>query len=180
MSLSNAQYEAILREYENKQNTERHELQKRQAYVETQVEGYRALEEATASLSTDFTRRLIDGDRSARDELTHSMQELTRRKEALLRKNGLPADYLQMHYDCPDCHDSGYNGSKKCHCFEQRIISLLYSQSHIADVLKKENFDTLSYEYFKGQDLINYKRTVDICRRFVSQFDTVHRNLLFT
>lgn len=180
MALTNVQYETILREYEEKQNEERHALAQRQQHVYTHIDGYRALEDATASLSTSFTRRLIDGDETARAELSASMQELSERKAVLLKQNGLSPDYLQMHYECPDCHDTGYIGTRKCHCFEQRIISLLYSQSHIADVLQNENFETLSYQFFQGQDLINYKKTVDICRNFVEQFDHTYQNLLFT
>ncbi len=180
MPLTNAQYESILREYEEKQNTSRHELEKRLSYIRSALPEYAALEDATASLSTEYTRRLIDGDSSARKELSEALRNLHDRKISILEKGGFPSDYLNPVYDCPDCKDTGYVNGKKCHCFEKRMIELLYCQSNLGKVLENENFDTLSYAYFKGESLANYKKVVDLCKGFVATFDTQHRNLLFT
>jgi DNA replication protein DnaC len=180
LSLTNTQYEAILHEYEQKQIKQRHDLAEKLQYVYLHADGYQKLDQETASLSTSFTRRLIDGDEAARTELSASLKKISREKALLLQKNGLPPDYLQPQYECPDCQDTGYAGSVKCHCFEQREISLLYSQSHIKDVLERENFSSLSYQYFQGPDLVNYQKTVQICRQFVETFDSTCRNLLFT
>lgn len=180
MSLTNAQYEAILREYEQKQIRQRHDLAERLREVYLHVDGYKKLEEETASLSTRFTIRLMDGDASAREELSASLKKISSEKALLLKQSGYPADYLQPRYECADCRDTGYIGSEKCHCFQQREISLLYSQSHIKEVLERENFSSLSYQYFQGPDLANYQKTVQICREFVKTFDSSCRNLLFT
>ena len=180
MALTNAQYESIIREYEEKLNTSRHALEKRKQEIYGSIPEYAALENSAAELSVEYTRKIIDGVPGARQQLSAAISEISQKKKALLQAHRYPSDYLEQTYECPDCKDTGYIGSVKCHCFEQRIIDLLYSQSNIRDVLQKENFQTLSYRYFAGDTLVAYKKTVDVCLAFVDRFDTEYKNLLFT
>lgn len=179
MALTNAQYETIIREYEEKQTRNRHILEERLRTVRTACPEYAALEDSAASLSVAFTRRLIDGDQGARKELADSLQALKAKKRSFLLEKGYPADYLDPVYDCPDCQDTGYIGQKKCRCFEKRIIDFLYHQSNLAGTLSQENFDTLSYAYFTEPALSDYKKAVAISKEFVASFDSCHKNLLF-
>ena len=180
MALTNAQYESIIREYEEKLNTSRHALEKRKQEIYDSIPEYAALENSAAELSVEYTRKIIDGVPGARQQLSVAISEISEKKKSLLQAHQYPSDYLEQTYECPDCKDTGYIGSVKCHCFEQRIIDLLYSQSNIRDVLQKENFQTLSYRYFAGDTLAAYKKTVDVCLAFVDRFDTEYKNLLFT
>lgn len=180
MALTNTQYESIIREYEEKQNKSRHELEQHLTVVRNTIPEYAGLEDAVSSLSVVFTRRLIDGEENARKELSKSLEALSMQKSQLLLSHGFPADYLKPAYECPDCQDTGYIGREKCHCFKKRMIDLLYRQSNLWGVLEQENFDTLSYQYFTGEDLVNYEKAVLSCKDFVSSFDRTHRNLLFT
>ncbi len=180
MALTNTQYETIIREYEEKQNRSRYGLERRLSRIRIAIPEYAALEDAAASLSASFTRRLIDGDENARRELSETLEKIRCQKKELLISKGFPPDYLDPVYECPDCQDTGYIGREKCHCFKKKIIDLLYSQSNLWGVLEKENFDTLSYRYHTGKDLANYKKAVELCKEFVSSFDAHHRNLLFT
>lgn len=180
MALTKAQYESIIREYEEKQNTGRHELEKRRQEVYASLPEYAALENSAAELSVEFTRKIMDGVPDARAQLSAAISQISDKKKALLSAHHYPADYLEQSYQCADCKDTGYIGSAKCHCFEQRIIDVLYSQSNIRDVLQKENFQTLSFDYFSGEVLGSYKKTVEICQSFVAGFDQEYKNLLFT
>ncbi|MBD5552212.1 MAG: ATP-binding protein [Lachnospiraceae bacterium] len=179
MALINAQYESIIREYEEKQTRNRHLLEKRLTEIRTAYPEYAALEDASASLSVSFTKRLIAGEEGARQALSASLKSLHQKKEEFLLEKGFPADYLEPVCECPDCQDTGYIGQKKCHCFERKIIELLYHQSNLSGTLAQENFDTLSYAYFSGPSLSDYKKVVDISKEFVSSFDKCSKNLLF-
>lgn len=179
MALTNAQYESIIREYEEKQTKSRHMLEERLSHIRNSYPEYAALEDASSSLASSFAKRLIDGEEGARQALSTSLQDLSLKKEAFLLEKGFPADYLEPVYECPDCRDTGYIQQKKCRCFEKRITELLYHQSNLAGTLEQENFDTLSYEYFSGTSLSDYKKVVDISKGFVSSFDENYRNLLF-
>ena len=179
MALTNTQYESIIHEYEEKQLRSRHLLEKRLAHIRNTYPEYAALEDLSASLASSFTKRLIDGEEGARAELSASLQSLSRKKEEFLSEKGFPPHYLEPVYECGDCKDTGYIDQRKCHCFENRITQLLYHQSNLSGSLEQENFHTLSYEYFSGPALQDYKKAVDISKGFVSSFDENYRNLLF-
>lgn len=102
----------------------------------------------------------------------------------MLVSAGYPVDYLEPVYTCPDCKDTGYiegdNGlRKKCHCFHQQELDILYEQSHIRDMIASENFSNLSYEYYQGEDLAHFRKCVDVCHNFVQNFKQDYHNLFF-
>lgn len=179
MALNNPQYETIMREYEDRQTKNRHLLEKRTSEIYAKVEGYRELSESIAAISVSQGRKLLEGDAYALEDLRASIRDLSSMKEQLLVKAGYPKDYLEPVYDCPDCKDTGYIDGAKCHCFKQSVINLLYEQSGIRDMLEKENFSILTYDYYQGEDLTRFQNTVKECRNFIKTFDSDYHNLFF-
>lgn len=179
MPLNNTQYNSIIRTYEEKQNKNRHILEKRRILVYEKIEGYRALDDSIASISVEHGKKMLLGDETALTDLKQVIKNLSETKAALLSSAGLPADYLEPIYDCPDCKDTGYNDGMKCHCFKQAEITLLYEQSNIRKMLEKENFTTLSYEYYKGEDLNLFTNIVKISKNFILNFKINYQNLFF-
>jgi DNA replication protein DnaC len=82
-------------------------------------------------------------------------------------------------YECEKCHDTGYIGNRKCTCFKAAEINLIYEQSHIKNLLRTENFSSLSYEYYEGEDLEKFKGAVQICQNFIKCFNKDYHNLFF-
>lgn len=179
MALTNAQYDQILHQYEMKQLNSRREVERKLAYVYEHIPGYRDLEDAVAAISVAQGKKLLAGDNDAMEDLRDALAELSGRKAQLLEDAGLPADYLTPVYECPDCRDTGYIDGQKCHCFKQAMISLLYEQCNIQEMLQTENFNNLSYEYYEGEDLARFKNAVNTCRNFVKNFNSDYHNLFF-
>ena len=179
MSLTNAQYDMIIHQYERKQMKSRRDAQKRLAYFYEHIPSYRELDESVASVSVAQGRKMLEGDPEALEDLRDSLAELSGRKAQLLEDHGLPANYLDPVYECPDCKDTGYVDGQKCHCFKQAMITLLYEQSNIREMLRTENFDALSYEFYEGEDLSRFKNAVNTCRNFIKNFNSDYHNLFF-
>lgn len=179
MALSNLQYDRIIRGYEERQTKNRHLIEERTSYVCSHVDGYRELCESIAGISVSQGRKLLEGDENALSDLKNTLSRLSSMKKELLTNAGFPEDYLQPVYDCPDCKDTGYQNGQKCHCFKQAVIDLLYEQSGIRDMLEQENFDTLSYDYYQGEDLALFQRNVAICKNFIKSFSADYHNLFF-
>ena len=177
MALTNTQYNSIMRLYEQRQTKNRHLRDERLHYVYNHVTGYRNLDESVASLSVAQGKKLLNGDMNALTELKERLHKLTNDKIKLLCDAGLPSDYLEPIFDCPDCQDTGYVNGIKCHCFRQAEIELLYQQSNLKEVLDKENFDTMSFAYFKGEDLSAYQLAVKVCKDFAHTFKQSESNL---
>ena len=179
MALTNSQYDTIIKGFEAKQNRNRKLLEERTAYVYSHVAGYQELDETVSSVSVAQGRRLLEGDENALVTLKQTIRELSDKKRKLLLKSGLPENYLEPVYDCPDCKDTGYCEGVKCHCFKQAEITLLYQQSGIREMLESENFTTLSYDYYQGEDLTRFKNTVLTCKNFINNFNSDYHNLFF-
>lgn len=179
MALSNSQYDMIMRRYQDRQTKNRHLLAERTQYVYRHVEGYQELARSIASLSVSQGKKLLEGDKNALDDLKDTLKRLSLQKTDLLLQAGLPADYLNPVFDCPDCQDTGYVNGSKCHCLKQAMIDLLYDQSGIRELLAKENFATLSYDFFQGEDLERFQNAVKESRNFIKTFDSDYHNLFF-
>ncbi len=178
MPLSRAQYDAIMRTYEDRRLANRHILERRREEVYGRIPGYRGLEEELGASSLDFSKKLIGGDADALQELRRKVSSIFEKKKELLVQNGFPQDYLEPVYACSACKDTGYVDGKKCRCLKQAEIRALYRQSSIESVLGEENFDKLSYEYYNDSDVEKMRRIVSECRHFADAFDDGYENLL--
>lgn len=184
MALSNTQYESIIKGYEQTRERNRRLMEERREKVYNLLPEYRELELSVSSISVSHARLMLDGDENALENLRFSLSEIAGKKQKLLISAGFPSDYLEPIYTCPSCQDTGYittpDGLKeKCHCFRQQEISYLYEQSNIQEMIAKENFSTLSYEYYQGEDLTRFRKCVEICRNFVQNFEQDYHNLFF-
>ena len=94
MAITNAQYDAIMREYENRQTRNRHLLEERTARVYREVEGYRELSESIAAISVSQGKKLLEGDENALEDLRAAIHSLSAMKGQLLAAHGFPADFL--------------------------------------------------------------------------------------
>ena len=179
MALTVSQYNSILRQYEEHQTRNRHLHDQRLHHIYETVPGYQALDEAVASTSVAQGKKMLAGDTNALAQLKDQLKDLARKRASLLLENGYPTDFLDPIYDCPDCQDTGYVNGQKCHCFRQAEIALLYEQSNLKRMLEKENFDTLSYSFFQGDELTSYRQAVEKCKNFCTNFKTSYQNLFF-
>ncbi len=226
MPLTNAQYDELMRSYQQKQLarhrliSEREEeimaLSPRMAEFNAEIadlsvaEARRRLGAETAegdsSAETDLSARANTSGvsseagpaardeagrgQAARDEAGRGVWDriaaLDEEKRRLIVSMGYPEDYLDPPYDCPDCRDTGYIGSNRCHCFRQAAIDLVYSQSGRPRIFERECFENFSLEYYpkdlidRGTGISAYEaadQAFDRCRRFVEEFDDSFQNL---
>ncbi len=186
MAINNSQYDAIFRNYAQKQVHNRDIVDKRRKTVYNLIPELENIHNSISLLSVSQARKLLNGDENALNELKIEIKKLTDRKTELLISAGFSADYLEPVYDCPDCKDTGYIGNQKCHCFQKAIIELLYSQSNLQDILKRENFDTFSFSYYSDNhmdpvtgrsSLATVKNAYLVAKDFVDTFGKDFRNL---
>ena len=179
MALTNKQYDSIIRTYEKRQIAHQHELREHLNQVREQLPEYAELEKQESALFLQKAEYLLDEEKSRAMEISEDIALLRAKKANLFDRAGFPKDYLTLHYTCPDCKDTGYIDGQKCHCFRQASVALLYEQSGIQELLKQDNFDSLSYEYYEGEDLERFRNAVTTCRNFIKNFNSDYHNLFF-
>jgi DNA replication protein DnaC len=187
MALTNAQYDAILREYQQRQLRNHQIIMQREEELYLHVPALSDLDDETSRISVESAEKLLAGDEDAVATLKDQLQALKAKRIALMAEAGYPEDYLVPPYDCPDCQDTGFIEGKKCHCLIQASIDLVYAQSHLDDILERENFEHFSFAYY-SDDLIDEKTQTssleyahiafDSAQNFVQHFGENGGNLL--
>lgn len=189
MQLTKEQFNSILREYNQKQLDNERLLQNREEKLFQQIPRLRAITEAIASDGILATKQYIAGDKNARSRFHETLIQYKKEKADLLSQHGYSTDYLKPIYQCQDCKDTGYINGSYCHCFQQAAINLIYSQSHISDWFKEQNFKNFSFDYysktqFKGDTGMTSfdfaKKAFDKAQTFVNNFTQDGGNILLT
>lgn len=186
MSLTNAQYDEIMRSYEQRRTLSRHRQEERQKEVYTKVPVLYDLDSEISSISVACAKQMLAGDENALKNLHKHIKELQEKKSNLITSLGYPSNYLEADYVCSDCQDTGYIGQERCHCFKQAAIDLVYTQSNLKSILEKENFSTFSFSYYSKDQPnpatnLSALETAEIavaeCKRFIADFDKEFSNL---
>ncbi len=186
MGLKASQYQAIMRDYEQKQLRNRDTLKIHYENVYKKLPEFKSLDDSISILSVQYGKKLLNGDERAIDSLKEELAILRSSKKSLLQSGGFPADFLDPIYDCKDCKDTGYIENQKCHCFKKSVIGLLYEQSNLNEILKQENFGTFYIDYYSNNYVDSktgrsskqvIQDALQLCHNFVDSFKTDFSNL---
>lgn len=178
MNLSAAHYDSIMREYDNQRLENMHALNSRTQNVYERFPEIKQIDDQISDLAEKFASSFTSEGIMNFEQYKSKLSDLRMEKEALLKCYHISPKELQMQYRCQDCQDTGYIGNEKCHCFKQRIIDEMYQQSNLREILKAENFSTLSYKYYDQENIKQMQIAIDTCKNFVEKFDKSFENIL--
>ena len=181
MSLTREQYDEIMRGYMQKQSR-RHQLAlQRREEVYARIPEFRQLSDKVSEVAVGYLHTRLGEKRkdnsSAPVFVRPELERIAARKKQLLVSHGFPEDYLTVSPECPLCGDTGFIDGQKCRCFKQKEIEILYSNSHLKELVREQNFDFLTENYYHGDDLKRFRIASSACRRMAADFDTTYRNL---
>ncbi|MCR4956415.1 MAG: ATP-binding protein [Lachnospiraceae bacterium] len=187
MALTNSQYDSLRREYDKRQFESHRRVTDHIEELYKKSPRIKEIDQSIASLSVKQAQKLLEGDTHALIDLKGSLHNLNKEKDSLIQSLGFQPDYIEPTYHCPDCKDTGYVNGKKCHCFTQAAIDLVYTQSNLRQVLHKENFEHFDLSLFSDADIDpitnlspreNMELALHKCKNFVQHFKEQHLNLL--
>lgn len=189
MALNNGQYNEVMKIYEARQRKNRALLGERRQKIYAAVPRVADYESAISEAAAGLARAALLGHEQS-ERAKKRLNELREERKMLLVACGYSPEDMEMTYDCPLCKDTGYTLGKKCKCFRQQEIALLYRESGLERQLEKENFDTFTDRYYDPKFLINRESGLTLpaymaavaerCRQFAHEFKEKGGNLLFT
>jgi len=106
---------------------------------------------------------------------------LGEQRRAALKKIGLPEDYTEVHYTCPECSDTGFVGGKMCNCFREMLITENIKSSGMGKLIEKQSFSNFDLERYRD-DEENYQRmknNLADAKEFVKSFGAAPKTMLF-
>ncbi|MDD7114190.1 MAG: ATP-binding protein [Lachnospiraceae bacterium] len=156
MALSQNQYLTIMNSYDQIRRANHMEEHRRKEEIYAAIPEIRLIDEEIAHISVEKAKKMIfNKNVDERESLKAEIYDLSMEKINLLVIHHYPADYLDPLYQCASCKDTGYIGTEKCHCFKQQILDILYDQSNLKELIRKENFSAFQLDYYSA------KRTAD-------------------
>lgn len=173
----------IMREYEQtRQDNESLQIQRRKELYSK----FPAIEEldnqSTASYISMIKGRLSgeQGENADTKSIIQTNKGRTAEKKRLLVEAGYPENYLDPIYTCSKCMDTGYIDQERCSCFRDKLISNLYLQSNMSNILEKENFETFNLSYYSKEVIPEYNcspydnmvNILTTAKEFVNNFST--------
>lgn len=186
MPLTNAQYDAIMREYDARRAADQRAAEKRRKEIYERNPRLSEIDGELMSISLSRAEQLLYKEENGPWKPDRK-EELLREKEEILKKEGVVDEDYTPSWFCPDCKDTGIVNGQKCHCFRQAEIDLIYRQSNLKQVLEKENFSHFTLDYYSDKPVKGQKLTPrevaeaaeKTCREFVDSFGREFKNLLF-
>ena len=181
MGLSNKQFDSILEEYDSIRLQNHYTQLKRQDEVRKKVPAYYEHEDQLRSIRMKMIKANVDDDTETLSLLTEQERLLKDNRDRILEEAGFEPDYLLPIYNCSKCKDTGFlpETRQKCSCFIKAQTRLLFEQSGIYNLIRQQNFDTLSFDYFNEKEGERYANALNISRHFIESFDSDYQNLVF-
>ncbi|MGI6172427.1 MAG: ATP-binding protein [Christensenellales bacterium] len=172
----------LLSEYRGRQRQNERDRDKAVAEIRARDPEIRRLQDENVRLFGESTRKLF-AERENALAIAQALREKVMRNQGIIKQRlvaiGLPADALDLHYACPVCKDTGYDGNRFCTCFEQKLLKEMFAISGVeADASETfERFDEGIYPTAEQRlQALNAKK---ICYQYADSFPaTDARNLL--
>lgn len=105
---------------------------------------------------------------------------LQRERQAVLAEHGIDPHDLEVHWDCPDCRDTGWQEPpvapgqesaappRKCHCLLQEEIDDLFEFSGLSRPQREQIFAAFDLTLYPQADRPNMEMVLAECRRFAA------------
>ena len=97
---------------------------------------------------------------------------------------GYPPDYLEPHYACPRCRDTGRVDGLPCACYERELKKQAFLGTNLGGALQGQSFDNFDLRYYPEDEVggvsirARMEQNLNTCRAFAEDFDCARQNLL--
>ena len=110
--MKNIDYDSILSGFQRKRLENEILADNRKAEIYEKIPEIKKIDQEIASSSIQAARNRIRKLPVNMEDINQNNRELAAYKKALLKEHGYPEDYLEPIYECPLCHDTGYQGRR--------------------------------------------------------------------
>lgn len=180
----NSQYhtDELIRMYDLRRTNNVHIRKQRLEEIYNKIPEYKEFDNSMPDIALETVQAFLRGEETSH----HNCSELSSidiKKRKLLTDNGYPADYLDPIYECPDCKDTGYIGSSRCHCYKEAFMNIICQEYRISNV----SFSDFDINYYPDDYVDetndttprdNIKRVLNTCNEFIRTFNEHTDNLL--
>ena len=176
--------------YEKIRTDENRKLMKRREEIKNKYPEILELDTTIQKLCLNLSMAALRGitDQNELNNIKEEITDLRAKKYEMLVSHGYNPDYLNLHYNCPKCKDTGFIGIEKCSCFKSKLIKLYYKDSDLEEAVKINNFKNFNINLYPNHKLNDERYTPRkniedileyITGEYLPNFKNSNTNLLF-
>ncbi len=169
---------------------ENRKLMKRREEIKNKYPEILELDTTIQKLCLNLSMAALRGitDQNELNNIKEEITDLRAKKYEMLVSHGYNPDYLNLHYNCPKCKDTGFIGIEKCSCFKSKLIKLYYKDSDLEEAVKTNNFKNFNINLYSNHKLNDERYTPRkniedileyITGEYLPNFKNSNTNLLF-
>ena len=169
---------------------ENRKLMKRREEIKNKYPEILELDTTIQKLCLNLSMAALRGitDQNELNNIKEEITDLRAKKYEMLVSHGYNPDYLNLHYNCPKCKDTGFIGIDKCSCFKSKLIKLYYKDSDLEEAVKTNNFKNFNINLYSNHKLNDERYTPRkniedileyITGEYLPNFKNSNTNLLF-
>lgn len=179
----------IMKKYEELREREKLALLKRKEEVERKAPELAHIEQRIARLSMELAMMNFKKNVNYEEEFPKLKREITELRASrleILSSLGYPLDYLEHHYTCSKCQDTGYIRQDKCSCYKKNLIDVYHRTSDFNDLIREYTFDNFKLDLYEREEGTyplspreNMSNILEASLSYIRSFKTTSSNLLF-
>ena len=173
----------LRREYENRRQSATEKAEQRQKLLHEKIPEIKTIDERlslTGMLIMDEITKGKEGLEERLKVIELENNRLIKERASILAANGLPENYTDPVFKCPDCQDSGYKNGKMCHCLKEEYAIEALEASGLGSLAKTQSFDNYNIDYFDDRYKDRARHNLTICQDYAEGFKAgENENLLF-
>lgn len=189
MKYSSQAYGKAAQELQRRRDQAEYTRKKRREEVYAKIPALATLEQSISSASLSVIKAIGMGENAQEYIDTLAAQNLAAQaqRHTLLVQAGYPEDYLQIHYVCGDCQDSGFLNGRMCSCHKDLLRALAFEQLSEFSPVKHSGFDAFSLSYYPNSTdpemgvspREHMQKILSFCKDYAQEFDLSAPSLLF-
>ena len=173
MAYNRDDYVRIKEEFSNKYAKAQKRAEVRRFELYGIIPELREIDKVLSGTGMEIMRIITSGEGDAESRIAALKErnaKIIEDRRALLVKNGYAPDYTDAQYECAKCSDTGFVDTKMCECMKRQLILAGYESSGIAELIRTQNFDNFSLDYYADSDLARMRSYVEMLKRFADNF----------
>lgn len=188
LGMASESFKLAMKEINSRHEKALEEAQSRNETVSQKFPRIRQLNQLLSQTGGSIAKAVFAGENSGGLTIETVMRAAIaaqQEKREILKTNGYPEDYLETHFTCPLCEDTGYVHGKKCSCLRDLTAKYNAEVFNQSSHIVPSTFETFSLRYYSDDSAPGGKSprqmmaaVLSFCRAYADTFGPASPSVL--
>ena len=165
-------------------------FEQRQDEIERVAPEIAAVNRQLVNTSVELSKAIMNNNKNIKEAVEKIKDENLKSQKVirmLLKDFGYSEDYLDLHYTCTKCNDTGFVSGIRCECFNELLKKYSIKEINKNSNIKLEDFNNFNLDYYPNtidsstgaNPKLEMTANLNFCRQYVNNFSTESLSLFF-